>query len=297
MKNETCILVCQTDIRSVNIMSRIWHDIQDIIQHYKWDVRHPEKRTILYIRELTSLDYHHLGSNWLIGKNISHISIRFVGENGKYFKYDDILETCIHELAHMVYAEHDANFYKFMDELFVIQKNITHVVQHVNKYIHTIRDMKCSPNIFEINKYCKNEMKNVINCLDKDTFIWCRLKNKYVYYDDYINSFIKNIVKHNRIDILNYIISIIGQCVFDILYDVKLKSYNYKGINKTKIVQLVTKMPTPIQFNTIDTCMICLDEVCTAKYFNCPHDICLLCVNIYNHNTKCPICRHSSLLL
>jgi hypothetical protein len=298
MKDETCQLVCQTNIQSVNIMSRLWRDIEGVIKHYKWDVRDPEKRTIICISELTSPNYNKIGTNLWLGKNVSRIDIRFVGENGKYFKYDDILETCIHELAHMVYAEHDDNFYNFMDEieLYILDKNNKHVYQHINKNIHTIKDMKWSSQSWQINKCCKNEIKDVIDFLGKDEFLWSRFKNKYVYYDDYINNFIKNIVKYNRMDILDYIISMIGQRVFYILYDVKMKSYNYKGINKTKLVQLVNKMPTQPQFNQLSTCMICLDDVCTAKYFNCFHDICSVCVDEYKQ-AECPICRHSSLLL
>lgn len=299
MKDETCQLVCQTDIRSVNIMSRLWRDIQGVIKHYKWDVRDPKKRTIICISELISSDYNQIGTNLWLGKNVSHIHIRFVGENGKYFKYDDILETCIYELAHMVYPENDDNFYNFMDEieLYVLDKNTRDDDQHVNKNIHTIMGIGVwSSQSWRINECCKNEIKDVIDFLGKDQFLWCRFKNKYVYYDDYINNFIKNIVKYNRIDILNYIISMVGERTFDILYDFKIKSYNYRGINKTKLVELVTKIPAQIQYNNISTCMICLDDVCTAKYFNCFHDICRLCVKKYNQ-MECPICKHSSLLL
>ena len=84
MKDETCQLVCQTNIQSVNIMTYLWRDIEGIIKHYKWDVRHPEKRTIICISELTSPNYNKIGTNLWLGKNVSRIDIRFVGENGKY---------------------------------------------------------------------------------------------------------------------------------------------------------------------------------------------------------------------
>jgi hypothetical protein len=88
----------------------------------------------------------------------------------------------------------------------------------------------------------------------------------------------------------------IGQSTFDILYDVKMKFYKYRGIKKNKLVQFVTKMPIEIQYNHKSTCIICLDDVYTAKYINCFHDICLSCVNEYNE-IECPICRHSCLLI
>jgi hypothetical protein len=186
-----------------------------------------------------------------------------------------------------------------MDEIesYILDKNNKHVDQHINKNIHTITGMGTwSHASWQINQCCKNEIKDVIDFLSKDDFLWCRFKNKYVYYDHYINNFIKNIEKYNRIDILNYIIYIIGQHTFDILYDYKIKSYNYRGINKTKLVQLDTKIPRPIPFNQLSTCMICLDDVSTAKYFNCFHDICSICVDEYNQ-VECPICKHSALLL
>jgi hypothetical protein len=55
-------------------MTRLWCDIEGMIKHYKWDVKGPEKRTIIYITELTSTNYHLIGNNIWFGKTISHIT-------------------------------------------------------------------------------------------------------------------------------------------------------------------------------------------------------------------------------
>ncbi|XP_044466233.1 uncharacterized protein LOC123196320 isoform X2 [Mangifera indica] len=73
------------------------------------------------MKELAPVGYVGISPKCILGFNKNHgeeISLRLRTDNLKGFrKYESIKKTLLHELAHMVYSEHDANFYALDKQL------------------------------------------------------------------------------------------------------------------------------------------------------------------------------------
>lgn len=280
MKNrfkETCVCMCEPNIKSINIMISLWNDVKHIIRFNEWDT------IIESITEMT-------GVNNLDGLRIttidqtSEIRVRFVGTDGNYYPYTKILDILIHELAHIVYKDHNEQFYKYMDELYAQISIIKFENIHKSIYMRGYR-------LITDKELHKNNTQVIINELNepRNMVTWERFKNKKVSKDDYIINILNSIVKHNNTELLNYIVNQIGFYKFNKLYTVTHKTYKYKNEIKTKLVKIECKS---IEYTKLATCIICLDDVNTSNYFECVHDICRLCVECYNKDT-CPVCNHS----
>eukprot|EP01089_Gocevia_fonbrunei_P008618 TRINITY_DN20323_c0_g1_i1.p1 TRINITY_DN20323_c0_g1~~TRINITY_DN20323_c0_g1_i1.p1 ORF type:complete len:349 (-),score=79.87 TRINITY_DN20323_c0_g1_i1:26-1072(-) len=80
-----------------------------IMEKYNWN--------ILYLRELSLEHTKLLGWNCNQGLEIM-LRLRRDKENPNEFRtYDEIKDVLIHELTHMVWGDHDGNFYNFMRQL------------------------------------------------------------------------------------------------------------------------------------------------------------------------------------
>ncbi|KAJ3180356.1 hypothetical protein HDU85_004061 [Gaertneriomyces sp. JEL0708] len=86
------------------------------ISSYVKPIMHKHKWTVGLLREFSPTNPQLLGLNKNRGQEIC-IRLRPHGDDSRFFEFDDLIGTMLHELAHIVRGPHDAQFYKLLGEL------------------------------------------------------------------------------------------------------------------------------------------------------------------------------------
>eukprot|EP00939_MAST-03C_sp_MAST-3C-sp1_P001370 g1370.t1 len=89
------------------LLKRIAKEVEPIMFKYKWSVR--------TLREFSPKNGSVLGMN--VGRFEIRIRLRLPTNQSVFYPYEDLLGTMLHELCHMKYGNHSADFYELLDRL------------------------------------------------------------------------------------------------------------------------------------------------------------------------------------
>ncbi|KAJ3106695.1 hypothetical protein HDU97_005847 [Phlyctochytrium planicorne] len=111
--NTSCVLEFKTcgkvnDHEALAMLKRVASLVKPLMKKRSW--------TLPILREFYPQNPNLLGLNVNAGREIK-IRLRFAQDETRFFDFEDVLGTMLHELTHNVHGPHDAKFYKYLDDL------------------------------------------------------------------------------------------------------------------------------------------------------------------------------------
>ncbi|KAI8854292.1 WLM domain-containing protein [Chytridium lagenaria] len=113
--NTTCVVEFKTcgkvnDHEALSILKRVASLVKPIMKKRNW--------TIPLLREFFPQNPNLLGLNVNRGKEI-RLRLRPHHDEMRFLEFEDVLGTMLHELTHNAISPHNAEFYKYLDDLFL----------------------------------------------------------------------------------------------------------------------------------------------------------------------------------